>query len=221
FIALVVSLILVIIAACSATFFLLRQEASEDEERANRRQRYLHATKSPSSYIYHPSSTPSKSWFGSLRNMFTGAADSIRYNAARKVNGREGWVQAGDEWDEDPQDERLRNMGSTMAYSPEIDLPFRPPGISTTESRSTVQFEPHSYHGIPNRFASSDSPPASVQHLPPVEAQDIPRSTSPESLSTPGMPSSAYVGNGNRRDSAKSNLSTQTFSSGTKFVEGL
>jgi len=225
FIALVVCLILVIIVACTAIIFLLRHDSSEAGQRARRQRRYHHQPDlSSSSYTYDPSSSPSKSWFASLQGMFTGAAGSVRYNAARRMKNRDGWLQAtGDEWD-DSHDERLRNMGNPqyMAYSPALDPPFRPPGITTTESTSSVHFEPQSDSRIPNRFASSaESPTSSVHSLPPVEIP-IPRSASPEAMSVPQAPPSAHIERENssseRKDSAQSDISTRT---GTKFIEGL
>ncbi|KAJ3800733.1 hypothetical protein GGU11DRAFT_772205 [Lentinula aff. detonsa] len=230
FIALVVSLILVIIIACTATFFLLRQETRDEETATRRRRRYRPAP--PSSYVYDPSSTPSRSWFASLKDMLSGGIGSVSYNAARKMKAHDGWVQAGsgDEWDHDMRDvEQLRNMGHGdaqygMAYFPQLDPPFRPPANLATESTSTVHShtEPRTSQSpepssIPNRFASeSAEPPTSSMH--PFEIHAIPRSASPEAMISSQAPSSVYFEPQNRKNS---DISTRTFSSGTKFIEGL
>jgi hypothetical protein len=215
FIALVVCLILVIVVACASIFFLIRQDSSEEQQRARQRQlRYQHQpVLSSSSYTYDPSSTPSKSWLASLQGIFPG---TTRYNAVRRMKGRDGWIQAtGDEWEDDSGDERLRSMGNTQynAYSPALDPPFRPPGIVTTESTSTVHFVPRSDSRIPNRFTSSSESPT----LSPVEIPAIPRSDSPESVST--IPQPPFPVPENRKDSVSSDISTRT--SGSKFIEGI
>ncbi|KAJ3999684.1 hypothetical protein F5050DRAFT_876371 [Lentinula boryana] len=232
FIALVVSLILVIIIACTATFFLLRQETRDEETATRRRRRYRHQAAPPSSYVYDPSSTPSRSWFASLKDMLSGGIGSVSYNAARKMKAHDGWVQAGsgDEWDHDMRDvEQLRSMGHGdaqygMAYFPQLDPPFRPPANLATESSYTVHSpsEPRTSQSpepssIPNRFASESSePPTSSMH--PFEIHAIPRSASPEAMISSQAPSSVYFESQNRKNS---DISTRTFSSGTKFIEGL
>ncbi|KAF9076281.1 hypothetical protein BDP27DRAFT_1314179 [Rhodocollybia butyracea] len=116
----------------------------------------------------------------------------------------------------------MRNMGDTQYRA--VDPPFRPPGIPAPESSLAVHYEPHtSDFRIPNRFASSSpspsgSPVSSPRNLPPVT---LPRSASPESVSPPQSTSSVYIEPDNRENSAKSDVSTRTFDSGTKFYEGL
>ncbi|KAJ4486151.1 hypothetical protein J3R30DRAFT_3444619 [Lentinula aciculospora] len=234
FIALVVCLILVIIVACTATYFLLREEIYDEENATRRRRRYHHHATSPSAFTYDPSSTPSKSWLASLKGMFSGRMGSARYNATRRMKSRDGWVQAnsGDEWDDDMRDvERLRNMRHSdaqyIAYSPTLDPPFRPPGNLTLESASTstahLESPPshRSDYRIPNRFASelAEPPTSSVQS--PLEIATLPRSASPESVASPQTPPFIHFGSENRKDSTNSDISTRTFSNGTKFIEGL
>ncbi|KAL0062478.1 hypothetical protein AAF712_010611 [Marasmius tenuissimus] len=113
FIALIVCLVMVIAVSCTAIFFLLRDHEPTDAERAARRQRrYTHQTvPSSSSYMYDPSSTPSKKglWakvVGVFDKNTTGSSTSTKN---RKKNGKgtdgvagsAGWIQAGsgDEWD--------------------------------------------------------------------------------------------------------------------------
>ncbi|KAJ3719936.1 hypothetical protein C8R42DRAFT_672202 [Lentinula raphanica] len=231
FIALVVCLILVIIIASTATFLLLRQEIHDEATATRRRRRHQHQAAPPSSYVYDPSSTPSKSWLASVKARFSSSVGSISYSAARKIKSHDGWVQAGsgDEWDDDMRDvEQLRHLGPSdsqyaTAYSPPLDPPFRPPGNLTPESASTIQ--PHTSYitdsRIPNRFMSEPSPfPSSI--LRSYEMPIIPRSASPEAVSpSPRSPSHAIFESQNRKDSTNSDISTRTFSSGTKFVEGL
>ncbi|KAF5390150.1 hypothetical protein D9757_002928 [Collybiopsis confluens] len=221
FIVLIVCLILVIIASCTASFFLLRKEASEDEEGATRRRRYLHPNKP-----YAPSSTgPSQSWFNTLRNLFIGITHSVGYKTARRTKAREGWIQAGDDWDDHADHpEQLMNMRNThyTAVPPAIDPPFHAPAMTSAESSPAIYS--YDYHsGIPNRFASSPeySPPSTFTPLPPTDDPIMPRSIIPESVSPPQALTSTYIGNDNRKDSLNSNISTGTFGIGTKFVEGL
>ncbi|KAJ3890138.1 hypothetical protein GG344DRAFT_78164 [Lentinula edodes] len=218
FIALVVCLIFVIIIACTATFFLLRLERFEDAIASRHRRRLQHQTAQPSSYIYQPSSTPSKSWLASLKGMFSGGLDFIKHSAGRRMKGRDGWIQAGlgDEWDDDMQDvERLRSIklghGQYMTHSRPLDTPFHPPSAYLGD------------HSLPNRFASespeSDFP---IPNVPPIDISAIPRSASPEAMTIPYSPSSVHFMPGDKRKSStNSEISTRTFSSGTKFVEGL
>ncbi|KAJ3855932.1 hypothetical protein EV368DRAFT_79166 [Lentinula lateritia] len=211
FIALVVCLILVIIIACTATFFLLRLERFEEAIASRRRRRFQHQTAQPSSYIYHPSSTPSKSWLASLKGMFSGGLDSIKHGAGRRMKGRDGWIQAGlgDEWDDDMQDvERLRSIKlgdrQYMTHSRPLDPPFHPPtGYLSDPS-------------LPNRFASeSEESEFPIPNVPPVDI-------SPKPVAIPYTPSTvSFKPENKRKSSTNSELSTRTFSSGTKFVEGL
>ncbi|KAH7880730.1 uncharacterized protein C8R40DRAFT_1081591 [Lentinula edodes] len=218
FIALVVCLILVIIIACTATFFLLRLERFEEAIASRHRRRLQHQTTQPSSYIYQPSSTPSKSWLASLKGVFSGGLDSIRHSAGRRMKGRDGWIQAGlgDEWDDDMQDvERLRSIKlgdrQYMTHSRPLDPPFHPPPGYLSDS------------SLPNRFASeSEESEFSIPNVPPVDISAIPRSASPKAMAIPYSPSSVYFKPENKRKSStNSEISTRTFNSGTRFVEGL
>ncbi|KAJ3934633.1 MAG: hypothetical protein NXY57DRAFT_993556 [Lentinula lateritia] len=219
FIALVVCLIIVIIIACTATFFLLRLERFEEAIASRHRRRSQHQNAQPSSYIYHPSSTPSKSWFASLKGMFSGGLDSIKHRAGLRMKGRDGWIQAGlgDEWDDDMQDvERLRSIKlgdrqQYMTHSRPLDPPFHPPSGYLSNS------------SLPNRFASeSEESEFHTPNVPPFDISAIPRSASPRTMAIPYSPSSVYFEPENKRKSStNSEISTRTFSSGTKFVEGL
>jgi len=237
FIVVIVVLVAIITVSCSAIIYFLREEGALGSRVARFRRRY-HTQPLVDGDL--PSPRQSKKWYSS----FWGSRDQnnhVQLDKSTTMMGHrgQGWTQGNNsDWNIDSTDERaLRFPEGTQSIplrmsEQELSGSVYTPRVHslTSDSASSVRYDPHAVHGLPypERYALSPQPTIlSLQSQLYSPTPSSPSSPVPRQIMRSPEPIANESSHGSSHDSVRDSLTQSvppvlhTLGSGTKFFESL